>query len=337
MAIFLNESSKVVVQGMTGSEGQKHTRRMIASGTNIVAGVNPRKAGQQADFDGTPRQLRGDLAIGCVARTKARSSGSGAGGRVDAIAFAEGVAKRRGQERVVQRNLGRDTERAGRSDDRVDRILREHAARVDFERVADFVIGGAVDVEAFERHLVDVERVEVEGIEQKVRLECRSGRVDLTDTERADGEARRRGRARTAGVTRGGADREQREVASALIDGVRFLVADAQGRVAAAIVEIGAHRDVGAEGVTVALLRDLVRQVDVEASEVAAGDEVDNARNGVGAVGGRGAAGRVALPAGRQLLLSRLEIQNAKPQLLHVVDALRPPGRLARCLDRRQQ
>jgi succinyl-CoA synthetase alpha subunit len=53
MAIFLNENSKVVVQGMTGSEGQKHTRRMIAAGTNIVGGVNPRKAGQEVDFDGT--------------------------------------------------------------------------------------------------------------------------------------------------------------------------------------------------------------------------------------------------------------------------------------------
>ncbi len=52
MAIFLNENSLVVVQGMTGSEGQKHTRRMIASGTNIVGGVNPKKAGQSIDFDG---------------------------------------------------------------------------------------------------------------------------------------------------------------------------------------------------------------------------------------------------------------------------------------------
>ena len=53
MSIFLNENSKVIVQGMTGSEGQKHTRRMLASGTNIVGGVNPRKAGQKVDFDGT--------------------------------------------------------------------------------------------------------------------------------------------------------------------------------------------------------------------------------------------------------------------------------------------
>jgi succinyl-CoA synthetase alpha subunit len=52
MSIFLNENSRVVVQGMTGSEGTKHTTRMLASGTNIVGGVNPRKAGEKADFDG---------------------------------------------------------------------------------------------------------------------------------------------------------------------------------------------------------------------------------------------------------------------------------------------
>ena len=51
MAIFLTENSKVVVQGMTGSEGQKHTRRMLASGTQVVGGVNPRKAGESVDFD----------------------------------------------------------------------------------------------------------------------------------------------------------------------------------------------------------------------------------------------------------------------------------------------
>jgi succinyl-CoA synthetase alpha subunit len=52
MAIFLDESSRVVVQGMTGSEGMKHTQRMLKSGTNIVGGVNPRKAGQTVDFEG---------------------------------------------------------------------------------------------------------------------------------------------------------------------------------------------------------------------------------------------------------------------------------------------
>jgi succinyl-CoA synthetase alpha subunit len=52
MAIFLTESSKVIVQGMTGSEGMKHTQRMLDSGTAIVGGVNPRKAGTTVDFEG---------------------------------------------------------------------------------------------------------------------------------------------------------------------------------------------------------------------------------------------------------------------------------------------
>ncbi len=49
MSIFLTESSRIIVQGMTGSEGMKHTRRMVAAGTTIVGGVNPRKAGEQVD------------------------------------------------------------------------------------------------------------------------------------------------------------------------------------------------------------------------------------------------------------------------------------------------
>ncbi|RKR86096.1 succinyl-CoA synthetase (ADP-forming) alpha subunit [Micromonospora pisi] len=49
MAIFLTDSSRVLVQGITGSEGTKHTRRMVAAGTNIVAGVTPGKGGQQVD------------------------------------------------------------------------------------------------------------------------------------------------------------------------------------------------------------------------------------------------------------------------------------------------
>ncbi|MDT0547870.1 MULTISPECIES: succinate--CoA ligase subunit alpha [Streptomyces] len=52
MAIFLTENSKVIVQGMTGAEGMKHTRRMLAAGTDIVGGVNPRKAGTRVDVDG---------------------------------------------------------------------------------------------------------------------------------------------------------------------------------------------------------------------------------------------------------------------------------------------
>ncbi len=39
MAIYLNKDSKIIVQGMTGSEGMKHTTRMLASGTDIVGGA----------------------------------------------------------------------------------------------------------------------------------------------------------------------------------------------------------------------------------------------------------------------------------------------------------
>ena len=52
MAIWLDENSKIIVQGMTGSEGTKHTRRMVASGAQIVGGVNAKKAGE--DVDGIP-------------------------------------------------------------------------------------------------------------------------------------------------------------------------------------------------------------------------------------------------------------------------------------------
>ncbi|MFZ5852402.1 MAG: succinate--CoA ligase subunit alpha [Actinomycetota bacterium] len=52
MAILLTEHSRVLVQGITGAEGTRHTRRMVASGTRVVAGVTPGKAGQ--DVDGIP-------------------------------------------------------------------------------------------------------------------------------------------------------------------------------------------------------------------------------------------------------------------------------------------
>ena len=60
VAIFLTGTSKVVVQGMTGSEGRKHTQRMLASGTDVVGGVTPGKGGQSVEFtgaDGSPVQL----------------------------------------------------------------------------------------------------------------------------------------------------------------------------------------------------------------------------------------------------------------------------------------
>ncbi|MCZ2838513.1 succinate--CoA ligase subunit alpha [Modestobacter sp. VKM Ac-2985] len=62
MSIFLTENSKVIVQGITGSEGRKHTARMLASGTAVVGGVNPSKAGQTVDFDGTSVPVFGTVA-----------------------------------------------------------------------------------------------------------------------------------------------------------------------------------------------------------------------------------------------------------------------------------
>lgn len=60
MSIFLNKDSKVIVQGITGGEGTKHTARMLAAGTQIVGGVNARKAGttvSHKDADGNDIEL----------------------------------------------------------------------------------------------------------------------------------------------------------------------------------------------------------------------------------------------------------------------------------------
>ncbi|KMS76735.1 succinyl-CoA synthetase subunit alpha [Streptomyces viridochromogenes] len=64
MAIYLTKESKVLVQGMTGGEGMKHTRRMLAAGTNVVGGVNPRKSGRTVDFDDRAVPVFGSVADG---------------------------------------------------------------------------------------------------------------------------------------------------------------------------------------------------------------------------------------------------------------------------------
>jgi succinyl-CoA synthetase alpha subunit len=53
MAIFLTSDSRIIIQGITGSEGRKHGARMLAAGTKVVGGTNPRKAGQTVDLGGT--------------------------------------------------------------------------------------------------------------------------------------------------------------------------------------------------------------------------------------------------------------------------------------------
>jgi succinyl-CoA synthetase alpha subunit len=52
MSIFLNKDNKVIVQGITGGEGTKHTALMLKAGTNVVGGVNARKAGTVVEHDG---------------------------------------------------------------------------------------------------------------------------------------------------------------------------------------------------------------------------------------------------------------------------------------------
>lgn len=54
MSIWLDQSSTIIVQGMTGSEGRKHSQRMIGAGTRIVAGVTPGKGGQSVTFEEEP-------------------------------------------------------------------------------------------------------------------------------------------------------------------------------------------------------------------------------------------------------------------------------------------
>jgi len=60
MSIFLNKDSKVIVQGITGGEGTKHTALMLKAGTQVVGGVNARKAGTtvaHTAFDGSTVEL----------------------------------------------------------------------------------------------------------------------------------------------------------------------------------------------------------------------------------------------------------------------------------------
>ena len=54
MSIWLDQRATVIVQGMTGAEGRKHTQRMIGAGTRIVAGVTPGKGGQSVVFEEDP-------------------------------------------------------------------------------------------------------------------------------------------------------------------------------------------------------------------------------------------------------------------------------------------
>ena len=49
MSIFLDNKSKVIVQGITGRDGSFHTRQMLDYGTRIVGGVTPGKGGEEVE------------------------------------------------------------------------------------------------------------------------------------------------------------------------------------------------------------------------------------------------------------------------------------------------
>jgi succinyl-CoA synthetase alpha subunit len=53
VAIFLTAESRIMIQGITGGEGRKHGARMLAAGSLVVGGTNPKKAGQTVDLNGT--------------------------------------------------------------------------------------------------------------------------------------------------------------------------------------------------------------------------------------------------------------------------------------------
>lgn len=69
MSILLDKKTKVVVQGITGSEGSFHTQQMIDYGTNVVAGVTPGKGGKK--FNDVPIF---DTVLDAVKKTKATAS-----------------------------------------------------------------------------------------------------------------------------------------------------------------------------------------------------------------------------------------------------------------------
>ena len=64
MAIFLTGDSRIMVQGITGSEGRKHAARMVAAGSTIVGGTNPNRAGEVLDLSGQQVPVFGSVAEG---------------------------------------------------------------------------------------------------------------------------------------------------------------------------------------------------------------------------------------------------------------------------------
>src|ERR1700744_2745956 len=73
MAIFLTSQSRVLIQGITGSEGRKHGARMLAAGSKVVGGANPRKPAQAISLNAAEVPVFGPVAE-TIAQTGADAS-----------------------------------------------------------------------------------------------------------------------------------------------------------------------------------------------------------------------------------------------------------------------
>ena len=290
--------------------------RTAKAGT-IIEDRRCKFAGTRTRFNGAPRKVERNRAEVRVGRRR-RYCSSSAGrcikarrvksrSRSSRVECAELVAQRGWQEGVAQRYGDLRAEHARRRDDRVDRVLREHGTRVDFDRVRDFVPRSCKHVVAAKRRLVDVQWVEVE---QRVsRNRAARGGVDLTRPaiprcrvqarqtssciDRAGaGDARRNPRARATKGARERADGVDAEIAVTLIHGIRFLIADREYGVTAVVSEVAADRHVGAKIVAVTLFGHCFADRNLNTSEVAPGDEVHDACNRICTIGGRSATGQ---------------------------------------------
>ena len=100
MTIFVNSDTRVIVQGMTGAEGRKHTQRMLSAGTAIVGGTNPRKAGTTVTFDvqgygpGADKVTDGQVEVPVFGTVAEAREATGANASVIFVppAFAKGAA-----------------------------------------------------------------------------------------------------------------------------------------------------------------------------------------------------------------------------------------------------
>ena len=100
MTIFVNSDTRVIVQGMTGAEGRKHTQRMLSAGTAIVGGTNPRKAGTTVTFDvqgygpGADKVTDGQVEVPVFGTVAEACEATGANASVIFVppAFAKGAA-----------------------------------------------------------------------------------------------------------------------------------------------------------------------------------------------------------------------------------------------------